>query len=185
MLGSSFSHLRRRRSWAKLRRLVTEHARGALHGRVGHRLARGSNVRGPGKLILSPGSRIREGAQVYIGPGATLTLGRGAKIGIRAHVNVLSSMTIGDDCDMSWDVEMLDTDFHVILRPDGSPRTMTAPIQIGQHVLIGARAIILKGVTVADGSVIAAGAVVTKDVPAGAVVAGNPAVVVGWTSGWE
>ena len=55
----------------------------------------------------------------------------------------------------------------------------SAPTRIGNDVWIGAGAIVLKGVTIGDGAVIAAGAVVTKNVPAGAIVAGVPASTVG------
>jgi acetyltransferase-like isoleucine patch superfamily enzyme len=49
------------------------------------------------------------------------------------------------------------------------------PVAIGDNVWIGAKAIILKGVTIGDGAVVAAGSVVTKDVAPGVLVAGNPA----------
>lgn len=62
---------------------------------------------------------------------------------------------------------------------------MTAPINIGNHVWIGLRAIILKGVTIGDGAVIAAGAVVTNNVPANSVVAGVPARVMSENVNWE
>ena len=52
------------------------------------------------------------------------------------------------------------------------------PITIGKHVWIGQNAMILKGVNIGDGAVIAAGAVVTKDVPAGCLAAGVPAKVI-------
>ena len=54
---------------------------------------------------------------------------------------------------------------------------MTAPVVIGDNVWIGANATILPGVTIGSMSVVAAGAVVTKDVPSGVLVAGNPAVI--------
>ena len=50
------------------------------------------------------------------------------------------------------------------------------PISIGEGCFIGARATILKGVTIGSGSVVAAGAVVTRDVPSGCLAIGNPAV---------
>lgn len=54
---------------------------------------------------------------------------------------------------------------------------MTAPVIIGKDVWVGANSTILPGVTIGDFSVVAAGSVVTKDVPSGCVVAGVPAVV--------
>jgi len=84
---------------------------------------------------------------------------------------------------MSWDVQIMDTDFHDIVRPTGTA-VRSAPIVIGAHVLVGARAMILKGVTVGDGAIIAASAVVSRDVEAGAIVAGNPARVVGHAVDW-
>lgn len=54
---------------------------------------------------------------------------------------------------------------------------MKAPVKIGHDCWIGARAVILPGVTIGDCSVVAAGSVVTKDVPSHSMVAGNPAVV--------
>ena len=53
-----------------------------------------------------------------------------------------------------------------------------SPCEIGDDVLIGANAVILEGVKVGNGSVIAAGSVVTKDVPSGVVVAGTPAKII-------
>ena len=53
-----------------------------------------------------------------------------------------------------------------------------APVRIGNDVWIGAHAVVLKGVTIGDGAVIAAGAVVTKDVPAGVIAGGMPARVI-------
>lgn len=55
---------------------------------------------------------------------------------------------------------------------------MTLPISIGDHVWIGARSTILKGVSIGDGAVVAAGSLVTRDVPPGALVGGSPARMV-------
>ncbi|CCH85912.1 Putative polysaccharide acetyltransferase protein (fragment) [Modestobacter italicus] len=57
-------------------------------------------------------------------------------------------------------------------------RGIKADTVVGRNCFIGARSMLLPGVTVGDGSIVAAGAIVTKDVPAGTIVAGNPAVVI-------
>jgi acetyltransferase-like isoleucine patch superfamily enzyme len=75
----------------------------------------------------------------------------------------------------------MDTDFH---RVDGRA-SADAPVSIGNRVWIGAGAKILKGVSIGDGAVIAAGAIVTRDVPAGALVAGNPAQVIREGVTWD
>lgn len=101
---------------------------------------------------------------------------------------------IGSHCLVSWNVGIADSDFHPIdaaqrridtmaLAPfyDGRPARpvlKTAPVIIEDNVWIGMNAIILKGVRIGENSVVAAGAVVAKSVPANVVVAGNPAKVV-------
>ena len=63
--------------------------------------------------------------------------------------------------------------------PDDAVNAVSKPVVIGSDVFIGSSSTILKGVTVRDGAVIGSHSVVTKDVPAGAIVAGNPARPVG------
>jgi acetyltransferase-like isoleucine patch superfamily enzyme len=84
---------------------------------------------------------------------------------------------------LSWDVQILDNDFHAIT-VDGTTRPSTAPVTIGDRVWVGTRALILKGVEIGDGAIVAAGSVVSRDVPPGTIVAGMPARVVGKVDGW-
>ena len=76
--------------------------------------------------------------------------------------------------------KILDNDFHIFDKEKGwlnEHQSNGRPIMIGRNVFIGARSIILKGVKVGDGAIIGAGAVVTRDVPAGQIAAGNPAQI--------
>jgi acetyltransferase-like isoleucine patch superfamily enzyme len=90
------------------------------------------------------------------------------------------SIRIGEQTLIGAGAMILDNDFHL---PSGEfgwsdDYVSTArPVAIGKGVFIGARAIILKGVTIGDRATIGAGAVVTKDVPAGCIAAGNPAQI--------
>lgn len=91
-------------------------------------------------------------------------------------------ITIGNDVAISHDVTIMDSDGHQILQ-EGHKES--APIEIGNNVWVGSRAMILKGVKIGDGAIVAAGAVVTKDVPAYSMVAGVPAKVVKKNIQWR
>lgn len=111
----------------------------------------------------SPGAEIVVGEDVGM-TGATLVAVERIQIGARVVIGA--------------NAVILDTDFHPLdpLRRQADPMAGDHnPVVIGEDVFIGMQALILKGVQVGAGAVIGAGSVVTRDVPARAVVAGNPA----------
>lgn len=109
------------------------------------------------------GLSIRVGHNVFVNHGCTL--------------NDIGGIDIGDDAMLGPNVSLL-TSGHP-LDPATRRRAITAaPIRLGPNVWIGASAMVLQGVTIGDDSVVGAGSVVTRDVPAGVLVAGSPAVVV-------
>jgi len=91
-------------------------------------------------------------------------------------------ITIGDRVLVGGNASIVDFDFHP-LTPEGRAEAINAgaaaPIVIEDDVFAGMEALILKGVTIGQGAVVGAGAIVTQDVPPRTVVAGNPAEVVG------
>jgi acetyltransferase-like isoleucine patch superfamily enzyme len=93
-----------------------------------------------------------------------------------------SRIEIGNRVLVGANATIIDTDFHPLeltRRREDITAGATAPIYIEDDVFIGMNAIVLKGVRLGAGSAVGAGSVVTKDVASGAVVAGNPAKVVG------
>ena len=125
-----------------------------------------------------------EGASVVLLEGASLTIGRNSYMN-DSLIQCAGQISIGDDCAIAGDVLIQDTDFHPMLDEKGEERPYVKPINIGNHVWICAKATILKGVTIGDGSVVAAGAVVTKDVPPRCLVGGNPARIIRQNIDWK
>ena len=108
--------------------------------------------------------------------GGHLEIGDNVFINFGTSIVAASRVSIGSDSLIGTHVTVMDTDFHRV--EDKAWDTSGQPITIGQRVWLGNRSIILKGVNIGDDSVVAAGAVVTRDVPPRTVVAGNPARVV-------
>lgn len=114
-----------------------------------------------GDVIISGRVMIGSGSVVRIMKGARLRLGRNFSITGRSSIVCGKEITIGDECLFSWDVLLMDMDFHKILINDNvvnHPR----PIAIGNHVWIGCRSLLLKGCSLPDDTVVAAGSLITK-----------------------
>ena len=119
--------------------------------------------------------------------GATIRIGRNTTIGgatISAHET--ASIIFGEDCMLSVDVFMDVSDMHPIA--DGATGERINPaanILLGDHVWVGLRVILMKGVRIGAGAVIGAGSIVTSDIPPRCVAAGNPARVVREGIAWR
>jgi acetyltransferase-like isoleucine patch superfamily enzyme len=105
--------------------------------------------------------------------GGVLEIGDGTFINSGVSISACLSVTIGNRCQIGPHVTIMDNDYHVA--GDLLQLPASKPIVLEDMVWVGAGAIILKGVRIGRGAAIGAGSVVTHDVPAGLVVAGNPA----------
>ena len=105
----------------------------------------------------------------------------GARCRIQSHTFICEGVTIEDEVFVGHNVNFLNDRWPAAVNDDGSVRTARdwrlEPTIVKRRATIGTGAILLPGVTVGEGAVVGAGAVVTKDVPPGAVIAGNPAKV--------
>jgi len=108
------------------------------------------------------------------------------RVGMSASVICAAiSIRIGEGTILGSGALILDNDFHHPVKNFGwdcDPAHGARPVSIGRGVFIGARAIVLKGVTIGDRAIIGAGAVVTGDVPARHLAVGNPAQIKPWAS---
>jgi acetyltransferase-like isoleucine patch superfamily enzyme len=169
--GSALALQHERSGWLAAGRGVTIRTNSFGTIKFGHRVTLGE---GCGIAVF--GSRER---------AARLTIGDRTYFQPRVRINCADNIAIGADCAFSWEIDILDIDFHSVVEMDGSIQPGHAPIRIGDRVWVGVGAKILKGVTIGDDAVIAAGAIVTRPVPSRTLVAGCPAAVVKQIAGWK
>lgn len=140
------------------------------------------------KIQVSDGAKLSvnefvcyAGCRISVRKNAELKIGSGY-MNYDCVITCSNSITIGEDVGISERVMIRDTNDHEILR-DGYK--ISAPVVIGNHVWIGIGAIILSGVSIGDGSVVAAGAVVNRDVPPNTLVGGVPAKIIRSNIRWK
>jgi len=135
----------------------------------------GEDVTISGKLHVS--------ANPKLGLNPTLLIGDHTFIGHATGFNIGKKITVGRHCNISWNTQFLDNDGHPV---DAEARRNNQPVNpqdvgeitIGDDVWIGRNCVILRGVTVGDRTIISAGSILSRSVPADCVVAGNPARVI-------
>ena len=148
-------------------------------------LIRGGRITIGDNFYLSSGNGVNPiasnlQADVYVEPGATLTIGN--NVGMSStRLWIHESARIGNNVKIGGCVLITDTDAHpmdYMARRSSNEGTKSAPVVIEDDVWVGAHCIILKGVTIGARSIIGAGSVVTKSIPADCVAAGNPCRVI-------
>ncbi|MEX0609978.1 MAG: acyltransferase [Balneolaceae bacterium] len=123
-----------------------------------------------GKLVTG-NCQFYSGSRLEIGPKAIIEIGTGTYINRNSLIIAEERVSIGENCRISWDVIIMDSDLH----PLNSSSVINKPVVIENNAWIGCRCIILKGITIGEGAVVAAGSVVTKDVPPYTIYGGSPA----------
>ena len=138
-----------------------------------------------GTLYMSDNSRLsisgrftmHGGSSIMVHNGAVLEIGNNTYLH-GGSIDCSNHIRIGDDCAIADGVHIMDNSWHSI-------EDVQKMVIIGNKVWIASRAMIMPGVTIGDGAIVAAGAVVTKDVPARCMVAGVPAKIVKEDVEWK
>ena len=141
------------------------------------------------RISLNENAELNVNGNFLVGSGSDIRVFENAKLEIESgYINGYSQIVcakkikIGKGVAIAREVVIRDTDAHDILY-DGYKKEKE--VNIGNHVWIGAKAMIMKGVTIGDGAIIAAGAVVTKDLPARCLVACVPSIVIKTDIDWK
>ena len=152
-----------------------------------------------GSLYLAKGATLEAdaydvyaGSRINVNADAKLSLGSGY-MNHECVIDCFSSISIGHGVVISERVVIRDADNHAVTatvnenmdEPKSEEKEIAAPIIIQDHVWVGMNVIVLKGVTIGEGAIVAAGSVVNKDVPSHCLVAGVPAKVVKTDVTWN
>lgn len=116
-----------------------------------------------GTLVLNGSFNIGSGTKIGIGREGKLVLGKNFNVTGASEIICDKEIVFGEECLLSWDILIMDTDFHPIFNEYGELQNPQKPIHIGNNVWIGCRSTILKGVSIADNSVIASNSTIRKN----------------------
>ncbi len=152
----------------------------------------GSLYVGKGATLEVDAFDVYAGSRINVNAGARLSLGSGY-MNHECVMDCFSSISIGQGVVISERVVIRDADNHTIQsivtetlsEQISAEKPATAPVVIQDHVWIGMNVIILKGVTIGEGAVVASGSLVNKDVPSHSLVAGVPAKVMKTDISWS
>ena len=129
-----------------------------------------------GKLIFKGSAFIGQGSRISVGKSGTLAIGDKFKITAESSIICFDEISIGNEVLLSWQVQVMDTDFHRIYNDSNELLNADKPIIINNKVWIGSRCTILKGAELPQGSVVAANSLVSKQLEGNnCLYAGQPA----------
>jgi acetyltransferase-like isoleucine patch superfamily enzyme len=115
--------------------------------------------------------------ELAVGGDGVLEIGEGAFINYGGSIAATKHVQIGKNCSIGTHVLIMDNEFHRLEPGRRNEMPDSRPIVLEDNVWLGARVIVLPGVTIGENSVVGAGSVVTRDVPANVIAAGVPARV--------
>lgn len=140
------------------------------------------NVSDEGRLIIRGGATIGKGTQIIV--DGNLTLGKNFYCNANCIINAGKQVTFGDDVLLGWNVTVIDGDGHTMIH-ENKDMPKYEEIKIGNHVWLAANSSILKGSIVEDDSVVAYGAVVSKNIDQRNVIIGGQNRILRTNTNWR
>tara|TARA_R110000850_G_scaffold80947_2_gene174030 strand:- start:21831 stop:22502 length:672 start_codon:yes stop_codon:yes gene_type:complete len=138
-----------------------------------------------GKVIFKGKTLLGHGTKISVEKKGELIFGSNFKVTAESSFVAHNKIEFGQNCLLSWDILIMDTDSHSVVDSNGNIGESTKPIYIGNHVWIGCRATILKGSFVSDNCIIGASSVLnSKYEVSNAIYAGSPAKLVKQDVNW-
>ena len=139
-----------------------------------------------GNIIFRGCASLGHGTKISVGANGELVIGKNLTITAESAIVCEKSIEIGDDCLISWDNLIMDTDFHDIIDKNGKIINEPKQIIIGDKVWIGCRNTILKGANIKSSTVVGANSLISREInDDNCIVAGNPIKVIKEDISWN
>jgi len=132
-----------------------------------------------GTIIFGDIAVIGKGSKLLVLKNGVLTISDSFNATASLNIVCENQITIGNDCMLSWNITLIDTDYHPITTSDGYVTNAPKPVVIGKHVWIGFNATILKGVNIPDNSIIASGCLVKRSLERSNTIYSYPSNLLG------
>ena len=132
-----------------------------------------------GNVIFNGSCFLGHGCKISVAENATLSFGNNFCCTAESSIVSVKNISIGNDCMFSWDILIMDTDWHPITDYKHNILNPPKSIRIGNNVWIGCRTTITKGTSIANGSIIAAGSIVSKNITeSNCIIGKNPLQII-------
>ncbi|OJV15886.1 MAG: hypothetical protein BGO21_30395 [Dyadobacter sp. 50-39] len=139
-----------------------------------------------GTVMFNGKCNIGHGSKISVSSSGTLSLGSNFVITAETSIIVQTRVEFGDNCLLSWDSLIMDTDFHKIKNDFGIQINSPKPVLVGNNVWIGCRCLVLKGAQIPSNSIVGANSLVSKVLDKqNALYAGNPCKLIKENVNWE
>jgi acetyltransferase-like isoleucine patch superfamily enzyme len=139
-----------------------------------------------GDVTFCGNANIGHGSKIIVGPKGSIIFGTRLLISAESSIIAYEKIQFGNNCFLSWDTLLMDTDFHSIKNEKEEIINSPKPIIIGNHVWIGCRSVILKGSIIPDNSIIAINSLVNKELmEENCIYGGSPVKCIKEKISWE
>ncbi len=139
-----------------------------------------------GHIEFQGKARLGHGFKVSVGPNGRIVFGNNFRISAESAIVAIKEISFGNNVLLSWDILVMDNDFHKIIDQNSTQINIPKPIALGNDIWVGCRTTILKGVAIADNNVIAAGSLISKSITeSGNVIGGNPPAIIKRQIRWQ
>jgi len=139
-----------------------------------------------GNVRFNGECHIGHGTKIMVGVNGNLAFGKNFLVTAESEIACFNHVEFGDNCLLSWDILIMDTDFHSIIDEMGNVLNPNKPVIIGNKVWIGCRCLVLKGTVIPNNCVIGANTTVKSQLDTeNALYAGNPCKMLKQNISWK